>query len=59
VAICKIDRRREDHLVTVLYATVHLDRGAKMAHDIDWPNVGNPILDHRNAEPVTVEDERV
>jgi hypothetical protein len=48
VAVGKIDRMIENHLVAVFDARAHLDGGSEVAHHGDGADARDPVLDHGN-----------
>src|SRR5207302_1747950 len=58
LTVGQADGRVKDHLLAVMHAVVHLDGVAEVAHLGDAAQMGNAVLDHGDAQPVLVENDR-
>src|SRR6266850_2606077 len=58
-ALGEVDRRVEDHLVTLLDAVVHLELGAEVTDHRDLSDMGDAVLDHGDLQSAAVENDRV
>src|SRR5208282_3638536 len=59
VAVGKIDRGIENHLVAVLDAGAYLDGRTEVAHHSYGVDARDTVRDHRDTEALPVEDDRL